>query len=409
MKLAYLVGRYPAATHTFIAREILELRARGFEIETISVHATPESEMRTDGERDERRRTVNVLPTSAGTLIRAHFRAFVSSPASYVRTLIAALRMSPTGLKAHIWQLFYFAEAMIVRRYCMDRGIRHLHAQFTSQVTDIALLIAAFENGRGAPLTWSFTVHGPDEFYEVSRFNLAEKVERATFVVCISDFARSQLMTLASEDAWDKLFVVHCGLDPSQFDAGRSNEPSDDFRVLCVGRLVPVKGQRLLIAAAEGLASRGVRPRLTFVGGGPSEEELRRLAERSPLAERIRFAGVVGQDEIRDLYGDADVVALPSFAEGVPVVLMEAMSMEIPVVTSRIMGIPELVEDGVSGLLVPPGSVEALTDALGRLAADPKLRQALGARGRDKVAADFAIADTAVRLAEIFDAHAARV
>ncbi len=280
---------------------------------------------------------------------------------------------------------------MAVWRRCRDRGIRHLHAQFTNQVTDIALLVTRYESGSSPPWTWSFTVHGPDEFYEVSRFNLRAKVESADFVVCISDFARSQLMAQVPEEHWGKLCVIHCGIDPEVFSPPAERNGAGRLDVLSVGRLVPFKGQGLLIESLAALAARGIDARATVVGWGETQPGLESLAAQLGVSERVTFTGALGQDEIRALLGAADVFCLPSFAEGVPVSLMEAMAMELPVVSSRIMGIPELVEDGVSGRLIAPGNVEELTAALAGLAGDPAERSRLGQAGAE--AGDRALRD----------------
>ena len=391
MKIAYLVGHYPAISHTFILREVQGLRARGVEIETISVHPVAEDQLLNEADRREHASTYTILPPRWGELVRAHLHALARAPSAYFSTLALSLRLSRPGLRGHLWQLFYFAEAMIVWRRCNARGVHHLHAQFTNQVTDIALLVTRYESGASPPWTWSFTVHGPDEFYEVSRFNLRAKVESADFVVCISDFARSQLMALVSEDHWEKLHVIHCGIDPEVFSPPAERNGTEGLDVLSVGRLVPFKGQGLLIEAVAALADRGIDVRVTVVGWGENRPRLEELVAELGVADRVTFTGAVGQDVIRGLLASADTFCLPSFAEGVPVSLMEAMAMELPVVSSRIMGIPELIEDGVSGRLVAPGNVEELTTVLEHLAADPGERRRLGRAGREKVIEQYGI------------------
>ena len=268
MKIAYLVGHYPAISHTFILREVESLRARGVEIETISVHRVAEDQLLNEAERREHASTYTILPPRWGDLVRAHLSALLRAPSAYLSTLGLSLRLSRPGLRGRLWQLFYFAEAMVVWKRCEARGFRHLHAQFTNQVTDIALLATHYESGANPRWTWSFTVHGPDEFYEVSRFNLRAKVESSDFVVCISDFARSQLMALVSEEHWGKLRVIHCGIDPAVFAPPAERVDNGTFEVLSVGRLVPFKGQGLLIEAIAALAERGMDARATVVGWG---------------------------------------------------------------------------------------------------------------------------------------------
>jgi glycosyltransferase involved in cell wall biosynthesis len=402
MKIAYLVGHYPSISHTFILREVEGLRARGVELETISVHRAAESQLLTDAAEREHASTYTILPPRWGELVRAHLTAFARAPAAYLSTLALAVRLSRPGLRGPLWQLFYFAEAMAVWKRCRARGIRHLHAQFTNQVTDIALLVTRYESGSRTPWTWSFTVHGPDEFYEVSRFNLRAKVESADFVVCISDFARSQLMAQVPEEHWEKLHVIHCGIDPEVFSPPAERNGAGRLDVLSVGRLVPFKGQGLLIEALAALAARGIDARATVVGWGETQADLESLAAKLGVADRVDFTGALGQEEIRRHLDAADVFCLPSFAEGVPVSLMEAMAMELPVVSSRIMGIPELVEDGVSGRLIAPGNVEELTAALAGLAGDPGERTRLGKAGRRQVIEHYAIDRSTAQLHALF-------
>jgi glycosyltransferase involved in cell wall biosynthesis len=288
---------------------------------------------------------------------------------------------------------------------CRRRGIRHIHVHLANVAADVALLTTHL----GCKLdgeegwSWSFSMHGPTEFFDVSRFRLAEKVGFARFVVCISDFARSQLMSLSDPEAWSKLHVVHCGVLPDQFKCNRDEIVDQAVpSILCLGRLVPEKGQAILLQAAALLVGRGHRFDVTFAGEGPSRSSLEGLARRLGLESRITFVGAVGEDHLHALYTGASMFCLPSFAEGVPVVLMEAMAMRLPVVSTRIMGIPELVDDGRTGLLVAPGRPDEMADAVERLLADPELCREMGLRGREKVIRDFNTEKSAEQLDRLF-------
>jgi len=401
--VAYVVGRYPAVSHAFVQREVLALRAAGARVETVSIHRARPEDALSAADRAEAKGTYALLPVRLSALLAAHLSA-LASPAAYLSTLVNALRSGPVGIKGRIWQLFYFVEAIMLWRHCRRRGVRHLHAHHLNQASDAAMLAARYANAAGAVprWTWSFTMHGPNELYDVSRFRLAEKAASAASVVCISDFARSQVMGFAPEEVWPRLHVVHCGLDPTEFDGGEAAPAGDAFRVLCVGRLVPFKGQALLIEAIASMRRSGVDARLTLIGDGPSRNDLERRAHELGLDDAVTVAGAVGQDEIRAHYAEASAFCLPSFAEGVPVVLMEAMAMRLPVVTTRVMGISELVDDGDSGILIRPGRIDELTAALGRLARDPQLRSRLGSRGREKVVAEFDVRDSGAQLAQLF-------
>ncbi|HET6997989.1 MAG TPA: glycosyltransferase [Solirubrobacterales bacterium] len=407
VRVAYVVGRYPAVSHAFVTREVQALRAAGATVETISIHRAGDADALSQADRAERERTYALLPARYGEIVRAQLRA-IASPRAYFSTLLGALRSGPPGVRGRVWQLFYFVEAMMIWRHCQRRKVRHLHVHHLNQASDAAMLAVEYANARrsGPAWIWSFTMHGPNELYDVSHFRLAAKAGSAAAVACISDFARSQVMAFAPEERWPRFEVVHCGLDPTEFDPARvpRPEPRDGFRILYVGRLVPFKGQAILLEALAALRANGVDASLTLIGEGPSRSKLESQVRRLGLDGHASFAGAVGQDEIRSHYAAADAFCLPSFAEGVPVVLMEAMAMRVPVVTSPVMGIGELVDDGDSGLLVPPGRVDELTAALERLARSPELRARLGERGREKVVAEFDVRESGRRLARMFAA-----
>lgn len=405
-RVAYVVGRYPAVSHAFVTREVQALRAAGATVETISVHRAGDADALSALDRAERERTYALLPVRLGELARANLRA-LRAPRAYLAALRGAVSAGQPGVRGRVWALFYFLEGMLIWRHCERRRVRHLHVHHLNQASDATMVAVAYANARGsgAPWSWSFTMHGPNELYDVSRFRLAAKAESAAAVACISEFARSQVMAFGPEERWERFEVVHCGLDPTEFDPDQvvADRPADGaFRILCVGRLVPFKGQALLLDSVAELRRRGIDARLSLVGEGPSRPRLERRAAGLGLDGAVEFAGAVGQDEIRSRYAAADAFCLPSFAEGVPVVLMEAMAMRLPVVTSRIMGIAELVDDGVGGILLPPGRGDLLTEALARLARDPDLRRRLGESGRQKVAAEFDVRESGRRLARIF-------
>jgi glycosyltransferase involved in cell wall biosynthesis len=402
LRVAYVVGLYPAASHTFIQREVAGLRAQGATVDTYSIHDPGSNDVLSPQDRAERATTTVVLrgalPTAAAVL-RALARARARNPRGLLNAMRRTLALRGPGLRALLWQLFYLAEALIVWAECDRRGTRHLHAHHLNQASDVALLAAEL-GGEG--WSWSLTIHGPDELYEVGRFKLAEKVRAAALVACISDFCRSQAMAHVEPEQWGKLRVVHCGVDPRLWRAPqRDGDPTRPLRVLTVGRLTPKKGHVVLLDALALLRRESVAVEAELVGDGPHRAALEQRARTLGIADAVTFAGSLGQHEIRPRFERADAFCLPSFAEGVPVVLMEAMAMQLPVVTTRIMGIPELVEDGVNGLLVPPGRPDAVAHALRRLASEPAERARLGAAGRAAVERDFDCEREAARLAAL--------
>lgn len=417
MRIAYLTTRYPSLSHTFIMREVAGLRAQGLGVETFSVWKTREGELLTDADREAFASTRALLPPRLRDYLSAHCAALLAAPWQYVRNFLASSRFAEPGLRGRVLPLLWAMQAIVLWHRCRDAGVEHVHVHFAGAPPAIASLATRFarrsRTARG-PRSWSVTVHGPVEFFDR---RLGAKVADANGVVCISDFARSQVMTLLDERHWHKLEVVHCGLDLSAFsrrngtgpsspgDEDRSIEDGGPARLLCVGRLVSLKGQAILLEATAELLARGRDVRLAIVGDGPRREELVSYGEELGLADRVHWAGAVGQDEIPRHYAEADVFCLPSFAEGVPTVLMEAMLSETPVVSTRIAGVAELVDDGRSGLLVAPGRADLLVDAIERLLVDPDLRGRLGVAGRSKVEAEFDAARSAQRLAGLFAAY----
>ncbi len=395
-RLAYLMSRYPAISHAFVLREVEHLRATGLEVDTLSIHRAAEADLLSEADRAAAATTTSVLPTSARELLSAHLSALVRSPGRYLSTLALALRTGAPGLRERLWHLFYFGEAMVLLRHCRRAGIEHIHAQFADSATDVAMLVAYYRGG-----TWSLAVHGSVEFYNVDRYALTDKIEDARFAVGISDFGRSQLMRLSDSSRWEHIHVVRCGVDLAVYEPPTERSDSaTSADVLFVGRLLHGKGLSLLFEAVAELRRRGLDVTVTVVGDGPARSEVEAAA-----GEHVRLLGSVGQDDLLDLYARADLFCLPSFAEGIPVVAMEAMAMELPVVTTRIMGIPELVEDGTNGLLVPPGRVDALTDALERLVRAPDERRAMGRAGREKVRADYDVARSAAAMRSVLEAE----
>jgi colanic acid/amylovoran biosynthesis glycosyltransferase len=405
VKIAYLCSEYPAISHTFVLREVEALRRLGASITTFSIRRTSPDRLLSPADRAAAQSTVAILPPSWPRFLRAHLGLALRAPVTYLSTLALALRLAPRGLRGRLWQVFYFAEATMLWDECHRRGIRHIHVHLANAAADLALIAAHIGTAvePEQPWSWSFTMHGPTEFGDLSHYRLAEKLRDARFVVCISDFARSQLMALSDPDSWDRLEVVHVGIPVEQFT--RSRVPPAANRhpaILYIGRLVPEKGQAVLLEAVAMLAARGQLVQVTLAGDGALRPDLERRAERLGIAAQVTFLGAVGQDQLRELYEDASIFCLPSFAEGVPVVLMEAMAMSLPVISTRIAGIPELIEDGVGGLLVTPGRPDELADRLEWLLSDPALCRELGMQGREAVLREFDAERSATQLYELF-------
>ncbi len=396
IRLAYLVSQYPTSTHTFVLREIRGLRSLGFDIDVISIRRPDRDPASLAPEElEEWKRTRFVLGAAAGAVIGAHLRTMLRHPLGWLRGLMQAMRMSGPDARRILPHLFYFAEAVVAGSMIESRGIAHLHTHFSSTVALLA--------SRIFPITWSATIHGSAEFEDVAGFRLAEKVARSRFIVAISHFGASQLMWASGSEHWSKIHVARLGVDPAVFTpVTRSPEPRP-FRVVCVGSLVPVKAHRLLLEAVEQvIAECGPGIVLTLVGNGPERGPLERTVEAKGLHDAVVFAGSCNQDRVIEYYNSSDAFAMASFAEGIPVVLMEAMATGLPCVAPWITGIPELIRHGVDGLLVTPASAGALAQALVRLMRDAPLRERLGRSARERVLADYNLGNNIPKLSDIF-------
>ena len=400
--IAYITGYYPAVSHTFILREVRALRRRGVDVSTTSVHVSDQVPL-SDADREEFENTHALLPPRPAEVAKAHLYALGRHPRAFLSTLRLSLQHSRPGARGRLWQVFYFGEAVLAWNHWRKLGVRHVHSHFVSVSADVAMLASHLGKLTGeGPTSWSATVHGLIEMQDVQWPRLVKKVDHADAIVCISDFTRSQLMSAVDEDQWPKLHVVRCGIEPAAYD--RVGDPPSDGRprVLCVGRLFPEKGQSVLLHAFARIIERGVDAELELVGYGPAEDGLKRLSARLGLSDRVIFAGAVGQDAIAAHYEAASVFCLPSFWEGIPVVLMEALACRRPVIATAVAGVRELVRDGENGLLVSPGREDELADALERLLEDPTLRRRMGEAGRDVVAGCYDIDTSAASLSRLF-------
>lgn len=395
-RLAYLTSLYPAASHTFILREVTELRALGFEVETCSMRRPDDSHM--IGPEEEAARASTFYAVEEGrnpaTFLGALGSA-LSAPGRFFGALGLAWRTAPPGLKGLLKQGAYFAEALVLARHLKARGVDHLHNHFADPSANVAMLTSALSD-----IPFSYTLHGPAELYEPRTWQLAEKTARAKFVACISHFARSQAMYFSDPEHWGKLRIIHCGVIPERYETAAPERSDTGPNLLFVGRLTPIKGLRVLMDAFA--AAREIRPdlRLTLVGDGDDRAHLEKLA--APMGDAVRFLGFQSQDGVARALAEADALVLPSFAEGLPVVLMEALAAAKPVICTQVAGVGELVENGVSGFIVPASDVESLTARILELAEDPERRRRMGAAGREKVRAEFDIRLEAARIGSLF-------
>ena len=396
--VAYLTGEYPRATDTFIQREVMALRGHGVPVETCSIRKTGVEHLVGEEQRTEAKNTFYVLQTAKNPLrlLGSHLRALTGSPKRYFAGLKLAWQSAPPGLRAHLYQLFYFAEAVVLADHLRKRGVVHLHNHIATASCTVAMLASAVS---GIP--YSFTLHGPDIFFEPHRWRLDLKIRHARFVACISDFCRSQAMAFSGTADWPKLHIVHCGVEPERYDT-RPERGNPAPHLLFVGRLAAVKGLPVLFDALPQVLQEFPDLRISLIGDGPDRASLETMAVHLP---QVAFLGYQSQTEVAEMLQQADMLVLPSFAEGVPVVLMEAMAARLPVVTTQVAGIPELVENHVSGELVPPGDADALAQAIIGLLADRSRRDEMGKTGRAKVVREYTAIREAAWLAHLFCAY----
>ena len=396
MRIAYLVNQYPTTSHSFIRREIHALEAQGVEVLRFSIQPLRE-QLVNEADRLERGRTRVVLGAGAAGHALSVLACAVRRPAAALRALILAIRLgwrSDRGLLRH---LAYLAESCVLTRWLQRAGADHVHAHFGTNPAMVAMLCREL----GGP-TFSFTVHGPEEFDKPQFLGLREKVQRAAFVVAISSFGRGQLYRWARSEDWPKIEVVRCGVDEDLLRAPAAPVPADP-RLVCVARIAEQKGHLLLVEAAALLAAEGLDFQIVLVGEGPMRHQVEELIQRRGLTDRFLLTGRLDGRQVREAILGSRALVLPSFAEGLPVVVMEALALRRPVIATAIAGNPELLEAGVTGWLVPAGSVEALAGAMrAALQASPVLLEEMGRAGAVLIALQHDVSREARKLATLF-------
>lgn len=381
MKIAYLTNQYPKVSHTFIRREIAALEEHGIEIVRFSIRPTPD-ELIDPLDVAEERRTNVLLDRGIPRLLLTAIATAVTRPFRFASALRAAVRMGARSERGMMNNLAYLMVGCSLLQLLRREGCEHVHVHFATNPVAVAMLCRML----GGP-PYSFTVHGATDFDNPWSISLAEKIARAAFVVTVSSFARSQLYRLCAHDQWPKITVARCGVDRSYLDV-TPVYATDSRQLVCVGRLCKQKGQLLLIDAAARVRDLGEDFTLLLVGDGEMRPEVDAAIVEHGLEEVVSVTGWASGDEVRDYMNQSRALVLPSFTEGLPVVIMEAFALGRPALTTYIGGIPELVEDKVCGWLIPAGSVDALVSAMAEVLRTPvDDRAAMAREGRARVLA----------------------
>ena len=397
MRIGYLMNTYPVTSATFIRREIAALEALGVDVSRFAIR--PWAEALVEGaDRAEAKRTHYLLAPGAARLFGMALAEGVGNPRRFVRAVRGARAMArAAGPGALLRHFAYLLEAVHLKRAA--KGFAHIHAHFTTNTAAVALLC----HRMGGP-EFSFTAHGPDEFDDPKASSLALKLAEARFAVAISQFARTRLALAGGMGVWDKLHVVRCGVDLD--DLTPAPPPPDGAPFVCIGRLCPQKAQVLLVQAMAELVKTHPDARLVLIGDGDTRAEIEALIDRHGLQDAVDLRGWADGAAVKEALVDARAMVLPSFAEGLPIVIMEAFALGRPVISTYVAGIPELVDDD-TGWLVPAGDVAALTGAMcDCLDTSATQLAVMGQTARQRVEARHDLNGSARRLKALFEGAA---
>lgn len=400
MRIAYFINQYPKVSHSFIRREILALERQGVVIQRIALRGW-DGELQDAEDLAERDKTQYVLQAGLKGLLKPLWQMLRAEPRRFAAALRLSLRLGLRGDRPLPYHLVYLAEACCVVQWLQAFGAEHVHAHFGTNSAEVVMLA----NALGGP-PYSFTVHGPEEFDKPQFLHMGEKVRRSAFVAAVSSYGRSQLYRWVAHEHWAKVKVVHCGLEPAFHQVAPVPAPAAP-RLVCVGRLCEQKGQLLLLQAAQQLAGQGIDFELVLAGDGEMRAQIETLIARYGLQAQVRITGWISSAQVRDEILAARALVLPSFAEGLPVVIMEAMALRRPVLTTFVAGIPELVRPGENGWLFPAGAVDELAGAMADCLAQPaEVLQRMGEAARQRVLERHDIDREAAKLAHHFKALA---
>ena len=401
IKIAYLAPEIPALSATFITNEILRLEDSGYRVVSLSMHR-PHSPAVGDALEDLGTRTEYLYRAPKSKVLLDNLSMLIRRPLGYFGTLATAVAdAARMGLLNRVGRglIYRFFIAARVARILLQEDCRHLHVHFAHVSTDIAMYAAGM-----SAIPFSFTAHANDLFER--GWLLDKKVQRARFAVTISEYNR-QLMK-KNGGAEHKIHVIRCGVDHTAFAARSGRAENSIPKIGTLGRMVEKKGIDDLIRACKILRDQDIAFDLEIAGDGPLQAELHALVSDGELSAHVHFIGPLAHEQVPDWLQSLDLFVLAckkdrnGDMDGIPVVLMEAMLAGVPVVSSRISGIPELIEDGQSGLLAEPVSPDHLARAIARLLSDEILYRDLRKNAIVKVQTEFDLSNNVARLNELF-------
>jgi len=399
VKIAYIMSRFPKLTETFILYEMLALEKLGIQVEIYPLLRERQPAIHPEAQRLVER--AHFLPFLSLPILRAQWHFLRRRPVDYFKLWWEVVSGNWGSAKFFLGALAIFPKAVCFADEMLGQGITHVHAHFATHPAVAALIVH-----RLTGILFSFTAHGSD--LHVDRRMLKQKVEAAAFARTISAYNKEVMVKECGEGLREKIHVIHCGVEPTVFSAAREREGTGPFQIVCVASFEEVKGHKYVIEACRLLRERGVDFDCHLVGDGPMRRAIRAQIAEAGLQSQVHVHGERSRPAVVKMLAEADVAALASVPtrrgkrEGIPVVLMEAMASGLPVVATAITGIPELVDSGISGLLVPPGDPTALADALQALGRDPELREKMGRAGREKVVREFNLQVSVQQLLNLF-------
>ncbi|MEX0279100.1 MAG: glycosyltransferase [Ruegeria sp.] len=398
MRVAYLTNQYPKVSHTFIRREILELERQGVEVERFAFRGW-DAEVADEQDEAERKKTRYTLEAGLWPLLRSTARCAARKPSAFWTAFKMALSLSRNSMRAWPYHLIYLAHACQLKLWLDENPVSHVHAHFGTNPAEVALLL----NQLGGP-GYSFTIHGMDEADNAPKLAFDRKVAFARFAVAISAFGRSQLMRHVVPDDWDKIKVIHCGLEEESFVQEDEISVVTEPTFLCIGRLSPEKGHLILLPAFAEVLRRRPEAKLVLAGDGELRESIESKLAELGIAHAVRITGWISSDQVHEEIGRTRTLVQPSLIEGIPVVIMEAMAQGRPVVSTYVGGIPELVKTNDTGWLVPAGDFDSLVDSMLNALDTPKTdRLDMGRRAIQRVRARHSISTEVAKLRSLYE------